>query len=136
MWFELFTSCLDTCAFNIQTLLSKAVFEKQLLSLPDSILREVLERSYRTIFATNRMMQSQLEPLVKFHLKSTSNASSVFELLKLEKVKSIQAYQLEKCTSQDQLHLSKDLPCPLLTWKLENLNLRQNFYRESDQFNT
>jgi hypothetical protein len=26
------------------------------------------------------------------------------------------------------------MPRPILTWKLGNLNLRQNFYKESDEF--
>lgn len=115
LWLDLFTACLSATATHIDYLLKHS--EKVLLGLPESVLRQVLEQAYPQTKA--------LDALVKFHLKTLPEQTSVFDALQIEKTRAMDAYKAETLE-----------PAPLLTWKLEDLNLKQNFYRESDPFTT
>lgn len=65
---------------------------------------------------------------------------SPFELLDIEKTRIIQTYEKlvqAKSTVSDPLltaSQNNNQIKPLLTWKLSNLNMKQNFYKESDPF--
>ncbi len=56
-----------------------------MLALPESILRQVLEIGYQKT--------KSLEALVKFNIKTLPEQVSVFEALKLEKARAIEAYK-------------------------------------------
>ena len=66
---------------------------------------------------------------------------SVFDLLVAEKERAIELYrsqhqplQNNEGPSESNYASDQGEPSPLLTWKLANLNLKQNFFRESDIF--
>jgi len=71
LWLDLFTACLSATATHIDHILKHS--EKVLLSLPESVLRQVFEQAYPQTKA--------LDALVKFHLKSLPEQTSVFEAL-------------------------------------------------------
>jgi hypothetical protein len=76
---------------------------------------------------------------MNFLIKSKSGkCGSIFEVLQHDKEKVMLNYRNNNSTPQPNgpsgtESLSQK---PLLTWKLANLNLRQNFYKESDVFTT
>jgi hypothetical protein len=122
MWYSFFSLCLEVCSASLESMLrSSPAVERELLALPEAVLEEVFERAFtRLHYQAN---SGSLDTIVKFMLKSkTKRCKSVFDLLTHEKAKAMKNYR------------QTQMPRPILTWKLGNLNLRQNFYKESDVF--
>eukprot|EP00347_Sterkiella_histriomuscorum_P019003 403343339 len=130
IWYEFFNQCLDISAQNIDFIIKCK--EKELLNLPDSVVEEIIERALKI------QCRTEDNDLVKFMMKM-KKVGSPFDLLDLEKTRIIQTYerlvQQKSAMSDPLLTASQNSQIkPLLTWKLSNLNMKQNFYKESDPF--
>ena len=108
-----------------------------MMQLPESVIDEIFERGLK-------IQQRVSSPeYIKFLLRY-KQLSSVFELQYQETSKVIGSYhQLVKSYLTNNIEeMNQSLRCtndqqkvkPLLTWRLQNLNLTQNFYKDSDTF--
>ncbi|CDW77013.1 UNKNOWN [Stylonychia lemnae] len=131
IWYEFFNQCLDVTAQNIDFIIKSQ--EKEILNLPDSVVEEIIERSLKICGKTED------NELVKFMMKM-KKVVSPFDLLEQEKQRVITTYEKlvhTKSNYSDPMmsaNVNSNSIKPLLTWKLSNLNLKQNFYKESDPF--
>lgn len=80
MWYDFFGRCLDICALNFESMLRQgnANLEKEMMSLPETVLEEIFERAFTRLH--KQANSSALDTIVKFLLKA-KGASSIFELL-------------------------------------------------------
>ncbi len=102
-----------------------------MLNLPDSVVEEIIERALKIDIKTED------HELIRFMMKM-KRIQSPFDLLEAEKKRVITTYDKLVHTKMQPLHeplyTATNQVKPLLTWKLSNLNLKQNFYKESDPF--
>ena len=110
-----------------------------MMDLPETVIDEIFERALR-------LQQRVNSPdYIKFLLRY-KKVTSAFELLDLEKQKGVSNYENlvrnHLLTKQQDPSNLLSIRCsdeqqklkPLLTWRLQNLNLKQNFFKDSEAF--
>lgn len=86
-WYELFNSCVHVAAIELMTLIKAK--EKELLKLPESVIDEIIERSFK--FQNEQMNQDPTEVLS--FIEKVKKSKDIFSLISSEKKTIIQAYE-------------------------------------------
>mmetsp|Transcript_34695 Transcript_34695/g.53208 ORF Transcript_34695/g.53208 Transcript_34695/m.53208 type:complete len:172 (+) Transcript_34695:1459-1974(+) len=133
IWYDFFNRCMQLCAENFDFMLVQK--EQELLNLPSRVVGEILDRALK-------IKQTVSSKEIVTFLKKFTKTSNEFDLLDNEKKTTLTNYftlmrntllaggQAHSVRADEEAKMVK----PLLTWRLQNLNLTQNFYKDSEPF--